>query len=134
LAIRFRRHEMQTILVVEDTDLLLMMLSTVLRVKGFQVIEARNGYEALKLLDGRHIDMVITDLIMPGKDGLELTGEIRKLPDYQAIPILMLTTESTAEARREGKNAGVTQWIVKPFVAEDLTNQIRNVLAATRHH
>lgn len=125
---------MQTILVVEDTDLLLMMLSTVLRVKGFRVIEARNGYEALKLLDGRHIDMVITDLIMPGKDGLELTGEIRKLPDYRAIPILMLTTESTEEARKEGKKAGVTQWIVKPFVAEDLTAKIRNTLSATRHH
>lgn len=120
---------MQIILVVEDSLLLLQMLSTILTAKGYEVIAAKNGYEALKVLDGRHIDMVLTDLIMPGLNGLELTRKIRTLKAYQAIPILMLTTQSGAEIQREAQAAGATGWVVKPFVAEKLIALIRKNLS-----
>ena len=121
---------MRTILVVEDSPLLLQMLSTLLRAKGFQVIEAQDAYRALKVTDGRPIDMVITDLIMPGMDGIELTWEIRTLNAYKAIPILMLTTQSQAKARREGSAAGITGWVVKPFHADNLIALIKKFLGA----
>src|SRR6185369_10585076 len=101
---------MQKILVVEDSPLLLEMLSNVLRAKGFEVIQARTGSEALKILDGRPIDLVATDLIMPGMDGIELTRQIRTRDEYKATPILMVTTQSGGMVEKEARAAGVTGW------------------------
>lgn len=120
---------MQNILVVEDSLLLLQMLSTLLSTKGYEVIPARSAYEALQLLDGRRIDMVLTDLIMPGLDGLELTRKIRTLRAYRTIPILILTTQSGAEIQREAQAAGATGWVVKPFAAEKLVALIQKNLS-----
>jgi len=120
---------MQIILVVEDSLLLLQMLSILLTTRGYDVITAKSGYDALKVLDGRHIDMVLTDLIMPGLDGLELTRKIRTIKTYQTIPILILTTQSGAEIQREAQAVGVTGWVVKPFVAEKLVALIQKNLS-----
>jgi two-component system, chemotaxis family, chemotaxis protein CheY len=120
---------MQKILVVEDSPLLLEMISNMLRARGFEVIEANNGYEALEKLDGRRIDLVTTDLIMPGIDGIELTREIRTRIEYKTIPILMLTTQSDEMVKREGRSAGVTGWVVKPFSPVVLTAKVRKLIA-----
>jgi two-component system, chemotaxis family, chemotaxis protein CheY len=119
---------MRTILVVEDSPLLLQMVSTVLRSKGFEVIEAVNAYEAMKISDGRPLDLVITDLIMPGMDGIELARHIRSQGAYCTTPILMLTTQSTEQLKRDGSAAGVNVWVVKPFSPEHLTTLIRKIL------
>jgi two-component system, chemotaxis family, chemotaxis protein CheY len=116
------------ILVVEDSLPILDLLSVMLRSKGFQVEAAQDGYEALKILDGRRIDLVITDLIMPGLDGLAVARAVRGTPPYQALPILMLTTRSDAQIKREGKDAGITCWVTKPFLPEHLTTTIRRIL------
>src|SRR5471030_1961607 len=103
---------MRTILVVEDSPLLLQMLFTVIRAEELQVIEAGNAFEVLGMTDGRHLDMVITDLIMPGRDGIELTREIRSKSAYKKVPIVMLTTQSSAKLKQAGKEAGITAWVV----------------------
>jgi len=117
------------ILVVEDSLLILEMLSTVLRAKGFEVEAAQDGYEALKILDGRRIDLVITDLIMPGLSGLEVARAVRNTTPYQTTPILMLTTRSDAQAKKEGRDAGITCWVTKPFKSEHLTTMILKMLS-----
>jgi two-component system, chemotaxis family, chemotaxis protein CheY len=91
-------------------------------------VAAQDGYEALKVLDGRRIDMVITDLILPGLNGLEVARAVRSRSPYQSIPILMLTTQADVQARREGRDAGVTCWMTKPFVPGTLTTMIRKIL------
>jgi two-component system, chemotaxis family, chemotaxis protein CheY len=123
---------MKIILVVEDSRLLLEMLSTVLRAKGFGVVEANNGHDALKIIDGGHIDMVITDLIMPGMDGIELTRLIRSRNEYKTIPILMATTQSNEKLKKIGKTAGVTAWLAKPFRPENLTALVSSVISPTQ--
>ena len=117
------------ILVVEDSLLIREMLATVIRAKGFEVVAAQDGYEALKVLDGRRIDMVITDLILPGLNGLEVARAVRSRSPYQSIPILMLTTQADVQARREGRDAGVTCWMTKPFKSEHLTTMILKMLS-----
>jgi two-component system, chemotaxis family, chemotaxis protein CheY len=116
------------ILVVEDSILIIQIISTVLRSRGFEVLEARNGYEAMNFLDGRRIDMVITDLIMPVMNGLEVVRAVRSTSPYQAIPVLMLTTRFDAKLKSEGRDAGVTCWMTKPFRPEYLTTTIRRIL------
>ncbi|GFO67366.1 response regulator [Geomonas limicola] len=118
---------MKTILAVEDSDLVLKMLSSLLKAKGFQVIEAHNALEALKSLDTGPVDLVITDLIMPGMSGLELTKEIRKRTPHD-IPVLVQTTLSDARVKRAGLEAGVSGWIQKPFQAEELAAEIRRLI------
>jgi two-component system, chemotaxis family, chemotaxis protein CheY len=118
------------ILVVEDSLLILDMLSTVLRSKGFVVIAAQNGYEALNVLDGRPIDMVITDLIMPGLGGMEVARTVRSKSPYRATPIMMLTTRSDGRIKKEGRDAGITCWMTKPFVPEHLTTMLMRILGA----
>jgi two-component system, chemotaxis family, chemotaxis protein CheY len=120
---------MLTILVVEDSAMLLKMVSTAIGRGGFHVIEARGPREALEILDGRPIDMVITDLIMPDLDGIELTRMVRSLDAYKRIPILMLTTQSSAALKQEGRTAGVNGWVVKPFLPTDLITLVRKLLA-----
>ncbi|GFO58659.1 response regulator [Geomonas silvestris] len=118
---------MKTILAVEDSDLVLKMLSSLLKAKGFQVIEAHNAVEALTSLESWPVDLVLTDLIMPGMNGVELAREIRRRTS-QMIPVLVQTTISDDRVKREGLEAGVSGWILKPFQAEELTAQIRRLI------
>jgi two-component system chemotaxis response regulator CheY len=119
---------MTTILAVDDSPSILKMLGDVLRANGFEVHEAGNGYGALKVLGRYTVDLVITDLLMPGMDGVELIREIRKLPECKTVPIIMLTTQSNEAMQRDGKAAGATCWIVKPFLTVGLTALIREMV------
>jgi two-component system, chemotaxis family, chemotaxis protein CheY len=120
---------MRTILVVEDSALLLQMVSTVIETHGFEVLGARGAREAMEIMDGRPIDLVITDLIMPEVDGIELARSIRSLDAYQSTPILMLTTQSGAGIKKEGRAAGINCWMLKPFSPTALMAMIRKMLA-----
>ncbi len=104
------------------------MVSLVLRGKGYQVIEASNGTEALARLKGREAHLILTDINMPGMDGIELTRRVRAMPEFKFVPIVLLTTESHPEKRQEGKAAGATAWIVKPFDPEQLLAVVKKVL------
>ena len=104
------------------------MVAFTLREAGFAVVEAANGQEALAALSPQKVDLIITDLNMPVMDGIEFIRNARKLPVARFTPILMLTTESQAEKKQQGKAAGATGWIVKPFHPGKLVDVIAKVL------
>ncbi len=120
---------MINVLVVDDSPSVLGMLSAVLSARGFQVHAAKSGCEALSDLACHTVDVVITDLLMPGMDGIELTREIRRLHAGSEIPVLMFTTQSDEALQQAGKDAGVTSWIVKPLPPARLSALIRKAIA-----
>lgn len=118
----------KTILAVDDSASIRMMLSFTLREKGYRVIEAKDGCEGLSKLMDDKVDMVITDLNMPGIDGLGLIRGVRQNPVSKFTPIIMLTTESHDARKNEARAAGATGWITKPFQPEQLLAVVRKVI------
>ena len=104
------------------------MVCFTLKTAGFDVTEACNGDEALKVAQQGEYDLVISDVNMPIMDGLTLIRHLRTLPNYKFTPLLMLTTESGTEKKQEGRSAGATGWIVKPFNPDQLLATVRKVL------
>ncbi len=119
---------MASILTVDDSTSMRQMVSFTLKGSGYDVVEAVDGVEALEVAKTRPFDLVVTDVNMPNMDGITLIKELRNLPEFKFTPILMLTTESAAEKKQEGKAAGATGWIVKPFDPEQLLSTIKKVL------
>ena len=113
------------ILAVDDSPSMREMLAAVLRESGYQVVEAEDGVKALELAKTRSIDVVLTDQNMPNMDGLSLVKNLRSLPAYKDTPIMMLTTESSAEMKQKGRDAGATGWMVKPFDPEKLLRMVK---------
>ena len=118
----------KTILVVDDSASMRQVVSMALKQAGHEVIEACDGKDALTKLAGQRVHLVISDVNMPNMDGISLIRALRGLPDYKFTPMLMLTTESGPEKKAEGKAAGATGWIVKPFKPEQLIAVIKKVL------
>ena len=119
------------VLVVDDSPTMRQMVAFTLTGAGFQVIEAGNGKEAVgKIAGGAKPDLVVTDLNMPEMDGISLIKEIRKMAALKFTPILMLTTESADDKKKEGQAAGATGWIVKPFNPEQMLKVIAKVVPA----
>ena len=117
------------IMTVDDSASVRQMVNFTLKNAGFQVIEAVDGVDALVKLKQTPVHMLITDLNMPNMDGIELIRNIRCLSSAQKfIPIIMLTTESQPLKKQEGKDAGATGWIVKPFKPEQLLAVMKKVL------
>ncbi|HOO47193.1 MAG TPA: response regulator, partial [Deltaproteobacteria bacterium] len=96
--------------------------------EGYDVIEAVDGKDALAKIQGSSVDLVITDLHMPNLDGIGLIRALRAESTYRFTPIVMLTTESHAEKKEAGKQAGATGWIVKPFKPEQLIAVVKRLL------
>uniref|UniRef100_A0A831UJF1 Response regulator n=1 Tax=Geobacter metallireducens TaxID=28232 RepID=A0A831UJF1_GEOME len=117
------------IMTVDDSASVRQMVAFTLKQNGYDVVEAVDGKDALgKLSSGTKVDMVITDLNMPNLDGIGLIKGVRGLPAYRFTPIIMLTTESQDAKKAEGKSAGATGWIVKPFKPEQLVAVVKKVL------
>lgn len=116
------------ILIVDDSESIREVVSFTLENEGFDVIVASDGTDALTMLDGKPIDLIITDLHMPEMDGITLIKHVRKMEAYQRIPILFLTTESQTSKKLEAKEAGATGWIIKPFVPAKLIAALNKVL------
>ncbi len=119
---------MPSILAVDDSPSMREMVSFTLKEAGYEVIEAEDGEDALAKARGASVNLVLTDVNMPKMDGIELIRQLRQLPDYRGTPILMLTTESGSNKKQEGKEAGATGWIVKPFDPEKLLATIAKVM------
>jgi len=96
------------------------MISFTLKNAGFSIVEAVDGRDALSKLTGSPVQMLITDMNMPNMDGIELIRQVRSLPQYKYLPIVMLTTESQEQKKQAGRAAGASGWIVKPFRGEQL--------------
>ncbi|MBF0383570.1 MAG: response regulator [Magnetococcales bacterium] len=116
------------IMTVDDSSSVRHMVGMTLKGAGYDVVEAVDGQDALTKLKTSPVDMVVTDLNMPNMDGIALIKELRKLPQYKFTPIIMLTTESQGSRKMEGKQAGATGWIVKPFKPPQLLGTIKKVL------
>lgn len=116
------------IMTVDDSASIRQMVSFTLKQAGYQVVEAVDGKDAFDKIKKNRINMLITDLNMPQMDGIELIRNVRTLPSARFMPIIMLTTESQASKKQEGKSAGATGWIVKPFKPEQLLAVVKKVL------
>jgi len=115
------------ILAVDDSKTMREMVSFTLKNAGYEVMEAEDGKDALGKLNGVKVDAIITDLNMPNMNGFELIRSLRAMPAYKFTPILMLTTEGDDSKKQEGKAAGATGWIVKPFNPEKLVEVVKKV-------
>ncbi len=116
------------ILSVDDSASIRQMVSFTLMKEGYEVIEASDGQDALSKLGGSPVNMVITDLHMPVMDGIELIKSLRANPTYRFTPIVMLTTESHQDRKDQGRQAGATGWIVKPFKPDQLVSVVKKLL------
>lgn len=116
------------ILIVDDSASMRQMVSFTLKGAGYEVTEAVDGKDALGKLAGLPFQMIVTDLNMPVMDGIELIRAVRTGAAYKFIPIIMLTTESQESRKQEGKTAGATGWIVKPFKPEQLVAVVKKVI------
>ena len=105
----------KSILVVDDTRSMRKMVAGVLAGAGYEVSEAGDGVEALQLAQTRHFDLVVTDHNMPRMDGVTLVREMRQLPQYDAVALIVLSTEVDPVLKQKGRDAGATAWMAKPF-------------------
>ncbi|MEZ5498487.1 MAG: response regulator [Steroidobacteraceae bacterium] len=119
---------MAKVLAVDDSVAMRQMVAATLQTAGHEVVSAGDGVEALEHARRESVDIVITDVNMPNMDGITLVRELRQLDSYRYTPLLMLTTESSTEKKMEGKAAGATGWIVKPFNPERLLATVAKVV------
>jgi len=119
---------MANILAVDDATSIRQMVALTLKGAGHTVTEAADGKQALGLAGRQTFDLVLTDVNMPVMDGLTLTRELRKLPGFRFTPILVLTTEAGPDKKQEGRAAGATGWLVKPFNPDQLLATVNKVL------
>lgn len=117
----------KTILTVDDSRMMREMLLMVLQGAGFNVVQAEDGAEGLEALARSNPDVIITDINMPKLDGYGFIEGVRRDERYRATPILVLSTESSAEKKGRARDAGATGWIVKPFQADTLLDVVRRV-------
>ncbi len=120
---------MANILAVDDSASMRQMVAFTLKGAGHNVVEAVDGVDALNKAKQQAFDCVVTDVNMPNKDGIALIKDLRALPNYKFTPLLMLTTESGMDKKQQGKDAGATGWIVKPFNPDQLLKTIQKVLS-----
>lgn len=118
------------IITVDDSKTMRKMVRFTLEEGGYEVFEAEDGVEALKELTAQKADVIITDLNMPNMNGFELVTELRAMPEYKFTPIIVLTTEFEDDKKQQGRAAGATGWIVKPFNAEKLLEVVGKVCAS----
>ena len=118
----------KTVLAVDDSASIRQMVSFTLKSAGYDVVEAVDGLDGLEKAKTKSINLVLTDQNMPRMDGLTMIKNVRALPQHSATPILILTTESTDEMKEQGRAAGATGWLVKPFDPQKLIAVVRKVI------
>ncbi len=119
----------KTILIVEDDDAVRITLVELMELNGFSCISAINGADALKIMQSKTPDLIISDVNMPFMNGTEFTKKIKNLPQYAHIPVIMLTANTADYQLISGLNAGAVDYIKKPFINKELTLKVKNILA-----
>ncbi len=120
----------KTILVVDDSAAIRQVVSLALKGAGYQTIEACDGADALRKIQGVKVHLVISDVNMPNMDGLTLLKELKKQPATKFTPVIMLTTESEASKKDQGRQAGAKAWVVKPFVPDQMLAAVSKLMPA----
>jgi two-component system chemotaxis response regulator CheY len=118
----------KTILAVDDSPSIRQMVAFTLTGAGYEVVEAVDGEDGFTKATSCNAHLVLTDQNMPNADGLTLIRRLRQLPAYRTTPILVLTTEAGDAMKAQGKAAGATGWIVKPFDPLKLLTVVKKVL------
>lgn len=112
------------VLVVDDSAAARTVVSVALRGAGYEVVEAGDGAQALRQLQQHHVDLVISDVDMPVMDGLSLLKALRQQAAHRLTPVLMLSSEDSPEAVRQGLADGAQAWLVKPFVPQRMLDTV----------
>jgi len=118
------------ILIVDDAKTIRLLLRMTLEAEGYGVLEAGDAQEALAQLDGRKVDLILSDLNMPNMDGISFALEVKKRAKYLSTPIIMITTESGVKRKNEGQAAGLNAWITKPFNGAQMVAAVNQLVAA----
>ena len=118
----------KTIMIVDDSSSVRQVIGITLRGAGYELIEGCDGKDALTKLDGRKVHLIISDVNMPNMDGISFVKQVKLLPNYRFTPVIMLTTESAEEKKREGQAAGAKAWVVKPFKPDVLLNAVQKLI------
>ena len=118
----------KTIMIVDDSASLRQVVCITLKGAGYEVIEGRDGRDALGQLTGQKIHLVISDVNMPNMDGISFVKALKQMPGYKFTPVMMLTTESQEAKKREGQAAGAKAWMVKPFNPDQLLGAVRKLV------
>ncbi len=116
------------ILIVDDCQTTRKLLTLYLKVKGFEVVSAENGLDAIEKLASHEVNLILSDLNMPFMDGIELIKTLKADPNMSHIPVLMVTTEADPEEKQKALEAGASEYLVKPVTAEMVTQSIKNIL------
>lgn len=119
----------KTVLLVDDSAALRLIAGQLLTEAGYQVLEAEDGKKALQLLDGRQIDLIITDVYMPELDGLALIKQVKQLSAYRFTPIMLLTREAADGPKLQAQLLGAKAWVVKPFSAPQLLQAVAKIVS-----
>jgi two-component system chemotaxis response regulator CheY len=114
----------KTILVVDDADFIRRLVSIILTMEGYAIIEANNGKEALDMLGNTPVDIIITDLNMPVMDGIELVNALRSEPAYKNIPVVMLTSDFLESRKQKAFDSGINEWVPKPYITSKLRDLV----------
>jgi two-component system, chemotaxis family, chemotaxis protein CheY len=117
-----------TILAVDDSASIRQMVAFTLKSSGYEVVEAVDGLDGLEKAKTKSFNLVLSDQNMPRMDGLTLIKSLRGMPQYKTVPILMLTTESSDAMKQQGRAAGATGWLVKPFDPQKLVEVVKKVI------
>lgn len=115
------------IMIVDDSASMRRVVGIALKGAGYDVIEGCDGKDALAKLTGQKVHMIISDVNMPVMDGIAFLKAVKQMPAYKFTPVIMLTTESAEEKKREGQAAGARAWVVKPFQPDQLVNAVQRL-------
>jgi two-component system chemotaxis response regulator CheY len=118
----------KTILIVDDSASIRQVVSLTLKSAGYEVVDAVDGKDALTKLDGRKINLVISDVNMPNMDGISFVKEMKTKPAYKFTPVIMLTTEGSEAMKRDGQAAGAKAWVVKPFQPAQMLDAVSKLI------
>jgi len=114
----------KTIMVVDDSASLRQVVGIALKGAGYDVLEGSDGKDAISKMSGKKINLIISDVNMPNMDGITFVKEVKKMAEHRFTPIIMLTTESQEEKKREGQMAGAKAWVVKPFKPDQILQAV----------
>jgi two-component system, chemotaxis family, chemotaxis protein CheY len=118
----------QTVLIVDDSSSLRCVVQQLLTEAGYRTLEAEGAQQALALLDGQKVHLILCDLYMPDTDGLALIRQIKQLPAYKFTPVIILSTEKSEEKKLEAYAIGAKAWVIKPFHPSQLLNAVAKLV------
>jgi DNA-binding response OmpR family regulator len=121
-----------TVLVIDDDPVILDLLRVNFEIEGFDVVTATNGEEGLERAHAVQPDVVISDIMMPKRDGLQLLGDLKSDPETEDLPVILLSAKAQKSEVQEGLDLGADDYITKPFDPIKLIERLNGVVSRSR--